>query len=206
VLGERLLALDLELGAAVAGGAMEEDRLLDRGHERVADAAEHRVVGPDREVVLPADGQLPGVMREVALRVLGVDPERRGHARVHLPAPRLHLHVRDEGVGRRMAAVLVHEPDRVEDLHGAMGVEARHDLRDRAEVAVDEVAETAVVVDGSGSRTPSDEELEARDAEGVLDVDGEQAHLEAVLARGPQVVFPRPVRRLAGTLLVGDSP
>ena len=45
MLGARVVALDLEGGLAVAGDAVEEDRLLDRRHERVADAAEHRVVG-----------------------------------------------------------------------------------------------------------------------------------------------------------------
>ena len=48
VLGERVVALDLEVGLAVPGDAVEEDRLLDRRDERVADAAEHGVVGPDR--------------------------------------------------------------------------------------------------------------------------------------------------------------
>ena len=72
-----------------------------------------------------------------------------------------------------MIAVLVDQPDRVEDLHRMMGVEARQDLRDRAEVAVDESAQTTVVVDRSRARASGDEELEVRDAERVLDVDGE---------------------------------
>ena len=85
VLRERMLALDLEVGLAVAGDPMEEERLLDRGDERVADSAEERVVGPDRQVVLPAFGESPRVLRELAAqrspgRCRGSRPRRRSGA------------------------------------------------------------------------------------------------------------------------------
>ena len=102
--------------------------------------------------------------------------------------------------------MLVDEPDRVEDLHRVVRVEAREDLGDRAEVAVDELAQPAVVVDRAVARAPGDEQLEVGDAEGVLDVHGEQADAPLVLGRRPNPVLCRPGRRLAGALLVGDSP
>jgi hypothetical protein len=43
--------------------------------------------------------------------------------------------------------LLVDQPDRVEDLHRVVRVEAGQDLRDRAEVAVEELAQAPVVVD-----------------------------------------------------------
>jgi hypothetical protein len=51
VLGARVVALDLEGGRRRPGDAVEEDRLFDRRDERVADPAEHRVVGPDRQPI-----------------------------------------------------------------------------------------------------------------------------------------------------------
>jgi hypothetical protein len=62
-----------------------------------------------------------------------------------------------------------------------VGVEARNDLCDCAEVAVDELAQTTVVVDRARARAPSDEELEVRDAERILDVDGEEAEAKGIL-------------------------
>ena len=55
-------ALDLEARLAAAGDGVEEDRLLDGRHERVPDAAEHGVVGPDRELVLVRLLELAGVV------------------------------------------------------------------------------------------------------------------------------------------------
>jgi hypothetical protein len=62
-----------------------------------------------------------------------------------------------------------------------VGVEARNDLCDCAEVAVDELAQTTVVVDRTRARAPSDEELEVRDAERILDVDSQEAEAKGIL-------------------------
>ena len=78
--------------------------------------------------------------------------------------------------------------------------------RDRGEVPVHEVAEPAVVVDGAGPGAAADEELEIRDAERVLDVDGEQADAEGVVCRRANRVLLGPRPCLAGTLLVWDAP
>src|SRR4051794_3847732 len=105
-----------------------------------------------------------------------------------------------------MVAVLVDQPDRVEHLHHVVGVEARKDLRDRAEVAVDELAQTMVVVDRARARAPRDEELEVRDAERVLDVHGEEADAKRVRRRRAETVLLGPRRRLARAVFVRDPP
>src|SRR2546423_10537642 len=105
-----------------------------------------------------------------------------------------------------MAAVVVDEPDRVEHLHRMVGVQAREDLRDRAEVAIDELAQTTVVVDRARAGAPGDEELEVRDAERVLDVDGEQADAKGIVYRRAQTVALGPGLGLARAVLVRDPP
>src|SRR5215467_12191024 len=57
VLRQWAAALELESGLRLPRDGVEEDRLLDRAHERVADAAEERVEGPHRQVVLPGRGE-----------------------------------------------------------------------------------------------------------------------------------------------------
>jgi hypothetical protein len=173
VLGERVVALHMELGVAVSRCAVEEDGFLERRDKRVPDPAEHRVVGPDREVVLATLGEPPRVVQQVALRIVRVNAERACDGGVHSPAARFHVFDRDERQGIRMVAVLVDEPDRMKDLHRVVGIQAGEDLRDHAQVAVDELAEAAGVVDRRPSRAPADEQLEVGDTERVLHVDGE---------------------------------
>jgi hypothetical protein len=87
-----------------------------------------------------------------------------------------------------------------------MGVEAGKDLGDLPEIAIDELTETTVVVDCPSARSPSDEELEVGDTERVLDVHGEEADTKGVLCGRPDVLVVRPLRRLAGAVLVRDPP
>ena len=94
-----------------------------------------------------------------------------------------------------MVPVLVHQPDGVEHLHRMVGVEAREHLGDRAEVPVDELAEPAAVVHRAGAGAAAHEQLEARDAEGVLDVDREQADARRVARRTRERRGPKPRRR-----------
>src|SRR5437588_6400310 len=105
-----------------------------------------------------------------------------------------------------MVPLLVDEPDRVEHLHRLVGVEARKDLRDHSEISVDELTQTTVVVNRAGARATCDEELEVRDAEGVLDIDREEAETEGVLDRGAEAMLVGPGGSLAGAVFVGDSP
>jgi hypothetical protein len=143
---------------------------------------------------------------EVAPQVVGIQPERLGDGWVHPPPATFDLVGRDQRVGGRVVALLVDEPDRVEDLHNSVGVEARHGLRDRAEVPVDELAQTPVVVDRARPGASGDEELEVRDAERVLDVHGEEAHAMRVVARARHVVLGGPLRGLFRALPVRHPP
>src|SRR5215216_5731475 len=206
VLGKRVVPFYLEVGLAVPGDVVEEDSFLDRRDEGVPDATQHGVIGPDSQVVLPALGQASRVVSEVAFGVIDVHPEGFRDRGVHSPAAGLDVLGRDERIGRRVVAVLVEEPDRVEHLHHMVGVEARKDLCDCAEVAVDELAQTTVVVHSARARAPSDEELEVRDAECVLDVDGEEAEANGILRRWAQSVLIGPRLRLTRPVLVWNSP
>ena len=80
VLGQRVLALDLEARLRAARDRMEEERLLDGAHERVADPAEQRVERPDRELVLPPLRERLHVRPQVLIRLR--EPERLGSSRV----------------------------------------------------------------------------------------------------------------------------
>jgi hypothetical protein len=143
---------------------------------------------------------------QVTVRVVGVEPRASRDRRVDLPVPGRHVVRGDERVGLRVVPLLVDEPERVEDLHRLMGIERRHDLGDRVEVPVDELAETAVVVDRACAGAALDEQLEGGDAERVLDVDGDEADPHRVLRRRPQAVLRGPQLGLARAVVVGHPP
>ena len=105
-----------------------------------------------------------------------------------------------------MLAAPVHQPDGVEDLHRPMGVQGRDHPRDRAEVAVEERAQAPIVVDRPGPGAAAHEQLEARDAEGVLHVDRDQADPQPILGGRPDAVRPCPRGRLGRPLLVRHAP
>ena len=87
-----------------------------------------------------------------------------------------------------------------------MRVEGGGDFSDAAQVPVDELAEADVVLDGAAAGAPADEEIEVRQAEGVLAIDERQADAVVVLRRRPQPVLPRPRLRLHRSLPVGHAP
>jgi len=105
-----------------------------------------------------------------------------------------------------MAPLGVHEEDRVEDLHGAVRVEGRDDLRDRVEVAVQKRAQAGHVLHGTASGAAGDEELEGREAEGVLAVDADEANAAFVLIGWGHAMVPGPRLRLTGACLVRHRP
>ena len=98
----------------------------------MADPAQHRVVGPHGQVVLAALGQPARVVLQVALGVLGVQPAAAATSGIH-PPPALGRVLRGDQRHRLGPVALgVDQPGRVEDLHRVVGVQAGHDLRDRA--------------------------------------------------------------------------
>ena len=105
-----------------------------------------------------------------------------------------------------MAPFVVDEPDGVEDLHRLVRVERRDDLRDCVQVSVEEFAQPPVVVDRARAGASSHEQLEAGDAEGVLDVHGDQADPLQVVGGRAQPVLESPGFGLARALLVRHAP
>ena len=85
----------------------------------------------------------------------------------------------------------------MEDLERLVRVHGHHGLGDGPEVPIDELAQPPVVVEGSRSRSTGHEQLEPRGAEGVLDVDEQQADARAVARRRLESVLARPRGRLA---------
>ena len=207
ILGERVAALDLEARLAVARQVVEEKRLLDRRDQAMADAAENRVVGPDHQQVLARLVQPAAVVQQVPLQ--GVDVAARhavGDRRIYLPDTVFNILHRYRRHRLRMLAVRVHQENRVEYLHDGMGVEGGMDLGNRRQVAVDEGAQAGVVLDGAASRTTADEQLEIRQAEGVLHVDGQQANPLLVGSRRRDAVLLGPGRRLSGAFAIRHAP
>ena len=200
-------ALDLEARLAVACEVVEEQGLLHRRDQAVADAAQNRVVGPDHQQVLARIAQLAAVVQQVPLQ--GIDVAARyavGDRRIHLPDTVFNVIERHRRQRLRMFAVRIDQEHRVEDLHSRMGVEGGMDFGDRGKVAVDEGAQAGIVIDGAASRTPADEQLEIRQAEGVLHVDGQQADPFPVGSRRRDAVLPGPGRRLPGAVSVRHAP
>jgi hypothetical protein len=100
-----------------------------------------------------------------------------------------------------MPAGSVHEPGGVEDLVRLMCVEGGHDLGDRGEIAVDELAEAAAV-----GRRAGDEQLEAGRAERVLAVDDHEPDAGRVVCRRREHVLDRPPLGLGRPVLVRNAP
>ena len=147
----------------VAGEIVEEQRLLDRRDQAVANAAQHGVVGPDHQQVFAMFAELAAVVHEVILQCHIVAMRQTvGYGRVDLPDALFHLCQGDRCQRLRMFARLVDQEDRVEDLHGRVRVHGRIDLRDGPEIAIDELAQPYVILDGTAPGTAPNEQLEVR--------------------------------------------
>ncbi len=128
VLGEGMIALDLELGLRGAGDGMEEERLLHRRDQCMAHTAQHGVIWPDRQRILAAGFQLRHVMQQHFLPILGRDTQRTRQRRIELPLARAHILDRDLRVGGRVFPVGIHEEDGMEDLDRHVRIERGRDL------------------------------------------------------------------------------
>ena len=124
--------------------------------------------GPNGQRVLATDRQRLDVVLEVSLGVVGIEAKLGGHVAVDLPSTGRDIGGGHEGVRLGVAALLVHEKDLMEDLQGLVGVRRRHDLGDRAEIRVDELAEPPAVVERTRAGPAGDEQLEAGRARDVF--------------------------------------
>ena len=191
----------------MAREVVEEQRLLHRRDQAVADAAQDRVIGPDHQQVLARIAQLAAVVQQVPLQGIEVAARHAvGHRRVHLPDAVFDVLERHRCHRLRMLAVRIDQEHRVENLHGRVGVEGGMDCGDRRQVAVDEGAQAGVVLHSAAPRAAADEQLEVRQAEGVLHVDGQQANPLVVSGRGRDAVQRGPGRRLPRAFAVRHTP
>ena len=166
-----------EVGPASArADAVEEDRLLDRGPQRVADARplhgmSARTCRPARAAARSGSGSAACTPRRGRARgrprgsaASGRRRRPGGHERVRrrvaCPSRR-----RARSTGRSACAMCV----------SSVGI----DLRDHVEVAVDELAAAAGCPRRRRAPAAPDVELEAREAERVLDVDADEADRKA---------------------------
>lgn len=191
VLGKEVASLNLELRLTRAGDAVEEAGFLDCRHERVADAAEHTVEGPDRQGVLAARLEAARVVQCVALNVREVggliSPVHYvgNDSWIDLPDSLLDVSDRDGSDRCWVFTLLVHPERWMKDLHEAVGVQRRDRFGDDTGVLVEELAQPSVVVGCS-----TDEQLEFRMAEGELTVDQHDADAELVRGRRLDAVLP----------------
>ena len=206
VLGQRVVSLDMEIGLAVAGDTVEIDGLLDGRDQRVADAAQHRVIGPDGEVVLAGSLQPARVIEQVPLTVLEIDAQTTRHLGVELPAALLDVLYANQRERFGVPAIVIDEIDGVEDLHCLVRIQCRDHPGDPVQVAIQEGAQAAAVIDRTGTGASAYIELEIRYTEGVLGIDDEQADAARVSGGRPDAVPRGPLPGFPGPHLVGDAP
>lgn len=149
VFRQRVVALEFKTGLSAAGNAVEEGGCFKGGDEGMADAAEHGVVAPDGEGVFAVLGELAGVVQGMALQPIDVTVSQVGrNCRIDTPFTARDIFQCDHcGDRRRVVASRIDPKDRVEDLHGGVGVHRGDDGGDLVQVAVDEFTGAAGVVD-----------------------------------------------------------
>lgn len=181
VLGERIPTLDAVGHLALPNTGVEEDGLLDHGDEGVADSTEHRVEGPDHQLILPLLVQALVVVAEPLIEPRIADPQAWAHFWIDRPAPSRHIIHRHHRIGIRRFPGLIHDEGTVEDLHGRVGIHGHEDSRDVRHVAIDELRKPYRVLDRSSARSSADIQFTAGHAKRDLLVNAEKCHTRAVM-------------------------
>jgi hypothetical protein len=114
-----VVTLDLELGRDLPGDPVEEDGFVDRRDERMADAPQHRVVRPHRQLVAAS--------RLERGRTRAASPALAGSTVRH--TPRFDVLRGDDGTAPGGGRSRHDQPRGMEDLHRPVRVERRDDLR-----------------------------------------------------------------------------
>ena len=104
-----------------------------------------------------------------------------------------------------MLPLIVHQVNRMKDLHRLMRVQCGNDLRDNVEIPVNEFAESSAVVHCSTSGPSPDKKLEAWNTKGVLHINHEQRNPEFVGRCRFEVVNSRPGLSLLCPLLIRNA-
>ena len=168
--------------------------------------SQHRVIGPDHELVLPVRGEPTAIMLEILLEGGQARPGDGGDdVGIDTIRPVDHVVHTDRRHRFRVSAVGVDEEDWMKDLNRLVGVEARMNLRDERQVAVDEARKSRRVLDGASPGGTADIELELRQAEGVLHIDEPEPHAKIVLRARANSLRPGPLTGVGGAPRVVDS-
>ena len=192
ILGQYCAALHLELRLAVAGNPMEKKRLFERRHQRVANAAQHRMIGPDSQRIMSRAPEPSSIVQQIFLHIPRLYPQRRAQRFVESPHSLLQILQGNLGVGRRMVARRIHKKNWMKNLSGLMGVQGRKDLGHQIQISIDELAQPPVVVYGPQPRTPCNKKFKSRNAEGILHIHRQQCHPQTVCTHRMQSMAGRP--------------
>ncbi len=202
VLGQGVAPLDLGEPAASPEDRVVEAGLFDDAGQRVPRVAEHAVEGPEVQGVLAALLQLGAVvlhlLHEPAVVVAGDPVGDRGvganaavdHGAVQGEVDELAVVERDEGVLVERLSVHGLPERREEALMGEVRVERDVEVGDHAGVAVEELGDADVVVDGAGAAASRHEQGAAHavrrglEAEVLLEIDAQHGDAELVRAAG----------------------
>lgn len=196
VLGDRAAALDLEMSCGATQDRVVVPGLGDHTHQRVAGGAQLAVERPEVQRVLAGLGQLfdvvPGLIDQPGVVAVEV---HRGHfwtrddaamddvVRAHHGVADLAVQDRDLRVLLDGAAIGRLPETREEVLPGEVRVERAVDAGDETRVAVHELRQAYVVVDGAASAASTHVQRTVRVAEVALQVDAEQRDAHGI-ARG----------------------
>ena len=183
VLRERILPLQLMLVLRRTRVSMEEACLLDDADKVVPFGTEDTVLRPEVEHVLArvaAALHLLGIEADLAheLDVGHAEHQRDIHRRkrtADLFATTMDIEIAIDHVMRQERLLLFITPEhRREDLEGLMRIERRMDRGDLREFTIDELGESARIIDRTASRPPRDEQRPFREAEVALSIDHEE--------------------------------
>ena len=171
------------------------------------DPSEHRVIGPDGQLVFAPGCQFLYVVQSVFLKLIVVAVRNIAAYRgIHPPNP--FFHVRDGYDRQRSRTVtsFVNPEYGMEDLSSHVRVHGRVNFGYEAEICVDEFAQPDIVLHCADSRSAGYKEFESRYAEGILAVHQEQADPECIHSCGVYSVFRCPRFCLSLPQLVRDPP
>ena len=196
VLGQRVVALDLDAVFGRARVGVEQPRLVHHAGQHVAGAAQQAMLGPDVELVLAGTLELGAVVLALLEKPVVVGQAQAvDQVGMRPPGARLHVVERDGRVwlGRPVVAV---EPERgEEDLQWIMRVHGRRDRGNAPEVAVDQPGHAVVVVERAAATASTDVEAALRKAEVALLVDYDELDRHAVVGRRRDAVLGAPGAR-----------
>ena len=136
VLRRRVVSLEAKVRLTVAGDRVKEDSFLKGGNQRVPNSSEHGVIGPDGKVVLPRILQSVRIMKEVSARVTRIQIQAARNFRIESPPAEFDIRSRHLSKRGGVLSSVVHEIDRMKDLHRLVRVHRGNDLCNDSEISI----------------------------------------------------------------------